>query len=76
MTKSGIEATLAALSSYSLRQVAPLDPKTGKVGHLALISFGINSQTLAEQEAAHRQRPRRRSATRPPGSRSASPACR
>jgi predicted RND superfamily exporter protein len=50
VTKSGIEATLSALSSYSLRQVAPLDPKTGKVGHLALMSFGIRSQTLAEQE--------------------------
>ena len=32
VTKSGIEATLAALSPYSLRQVAPLDPRTGKVG--------------------------------------------
>jgi hypothetical protein len=51
VTRSGIEATLAAMSSYSLRQVAPLDPKTGKVGHLALIGFGIKSQTLAEQEA-------------------------
>jgi hydrophobe/amphiphile efflux-3 (HAE3) family protein len=51
VTKSGIEATLEALSSYSLRQVAPLDPKTGKIGHLALISFGISSQTLAEQQA-------------------------
>jgi hydrophobe/amphiphile efflux-3 (HAE3) family protein len=50
VTQSGIDATLAALSSYSLRQVAPLDPKTGKVGDLALISFGISSQTLAEQQ--------------------------
>jgi hydrophobe/amphiphile efflux-3 (HAE3) family protein len=50
VTKSGIEATLEALSSYSLRQVAPLDPKTGKIGHLALISFGISSQTLAQQQ--------------------------
>jgi hypothetical protein len=50
VTKSGIEATLAALSPYSLRQVAPLDPRTGKVGHLALIGFGIRSQTLAEQQ--------------------------
>jgi hydrophobe/amphiphile efflux-3 (HAE3) family protein len=50
VTKPGIEATLEALSSYSLRQVAPLDPKTGKIGHLALISFGISSQTLAEQQ--------------------------
>ncbi|MGH2940580.1 MAG: MMPL family transporter, partial [Solirubrobacterales bacterium] len=50
VTKSGIEATLAAMSPYSLRQVAPLGPN-GKVGHLALIGFGIKSQTLAEQEA-------------------------
>jgi hydrophobe/amphiphile efflux-3 (HAE3) family protein len=50
VTRSGIEATLAAMSPYSLRQVAPLDPRTGKVGHLALIGFGIRSQTLAEQE--------------------------
>jgi hydrophobe/amphiphile efflux-3 (HAE3) family protein len=50
VTKSGIEATLEALSAYSLRQVAPLDPKTGKIGHVALISFGISSQTLAEQQ--------------------------
>jgi uncharacterized protein len=50
VTESGIAATLAALSSYSLRQVAPLDPKTGKVGDVALLSFGIRSQTLAEQQ--------------------------
>jgi hydrophobe/amphiphile efflux-3 (HAE3) family protein len=50
VTKSGIEATLSALSSYSLRQVAPLDPATGKVGHVALMSFGIRTQTLAEQQ--------------------------
>jgi hydrophobe/amphiphile efflux-3 (HAE3) family protein len=50
VTQSGIAATLAALSPYSLEQVAPLDPKTGKVGDLALISFGISSQTLAEQQ--------------------------
>jgi hydrophobe/amphiphile efflux-3 (HAE3) family protein len=49
VTKSGIEATLAAMSPYSLRQVAPLGPN-GKVGHKALIGFGIKSQTLAEQQ--------------------------
>ena len=27
LTRSGIEATLAALSPYALRQVAPLDPR-------------------------------------------------
>jgi hydrophobe/amphiphile efflux-3 (HAE3) family protein len=50
VTKAGIEATLQALSAYSLRQVAPLDPTTGKLGHVALLSFGISSQTLAEQQ--------------------------
>jgi uncharacterized protein len=50
VTKSGIEATLEALSAYSLRQVAPLDPKTGKIGHLALMGFGIRSQTADEQK--------------------------
>ncbi len=55
VTRSGIEATLAALSAYSLRQVAPLDPQTGKVGHVALISFGIRSQTLAEQQRLLRE---------------------
>ena len=51
LTKSGIEATLGALSSYALRQVAPLDPKTGKVGHRALLSFGIRAQSLEDQQA-------------------------
>jgi hydrophobe/amphiphile efflux-3 (HAE3) family protein len=49
-TKQGIEATLAALSSYSLRQVAPVDPETGEVGHTALISFGIRAQSLEDQQ--------------------------
>ena len=40
LTGPGIEATLAALSPYALRQVAPLDPATGEVGHQALLSFG------------------------------------
>jgi uncharacterized protein len=50
-TKQGIEATLAALSSYSLRQVAPIDPQTGKVGNRALLSFGIRAQSLEDQQA-------------------------
>jgi uncharacterized protein len=50
VTKSGIEATLAAMSPYSLQQVAPLGPN-GEVGHQALIGFGIKSQTLAEQQS-------------------------
>jgi Predicted exporters of the RND superfamily len=51
VTRQGIEATLAALSPYSLRQVAPLDPRTGQLGHTALISFGIRAQSLEDQQA-------------------------
>jgi hydrophobe/amphiphile efflux-3 (HAE3) family protein len=50
-TQKRIEATLAALSPYALRQVAPVDPQTGKVGHEALISFGIRAQSLEDQQA-------------------------
>jgi uncharacterized protein len=50
-TKQGIEATLAALSPYALRQVAPIDPGTGKVGHTALLTFGIRAQSLEDQQA-------------------------
>ncbi|MGN6217839.1 MAG: MMPL family transporter [Solirubrobacterales bacterium] len=50
-TKARIEATLSALSPYALRQVAPVDPETGKVGHSALISFGIRAQSLEDQQA-------------------------
>jgi hydrophobe/amphiphile efflux-3 (HAE3) family protein len=49
-TRQRIRATLSALSPYSLRQVAPIDPATGKVGHTALMSFGIRAQSLAEQQ--------------------------
>ncbi len=47
LTKAGIEATLAALSPYALRQVAPLEG--GELGHTALISFGIRAQSLEDQ---------------------------
>jgi hydrophobe/amphiphile efflux-3 (HAE3) family protein len=50
VTRAGVEATLAALSPYALRQVAPLDPETGEVGHQALISFGIRAQSLQAQQ--------------------------
>jgi hydrophobe/amphiphile efflux-3 (HAE3) family protein len=50
-TQKRIEATLAALSPYALRQVAPVDPQTGEVGHEALISFGIRAQSLEDQQA-------------------------
>ncbi|HMI81110.1 MAG TPA: MMPL family transporter [Solirubrobacterales bacterium] len=49
-TKERIEATLRALSPYALRQVAPVDPETGKVGNVALISFGIRAQSLESQQ--------------------------
>jgi hypothetical protein len=51
LTRRGIDETLAALSSYDLRQVAPIDPATGRLGHAALISFGIRAQSLEDQQA-------------------------
>jgi hydrophobe/amphiphile efflux-3 (HAE3) family protein len=50
VTRAGIEATLAVLSPYALRQVAPRDPRTGELGRKALISFGIRAQSLADQQ--------------------------
>lgn len=50
-TRKGIEATLRALSPYTLRQVAPVDPKTGEVGEQALMTFGIRAQSLSAQQA-------------------------
>jgi hydrophobe/amphiphile efflux-3 (HAE3) family protein len=49
-TAKRIDATLAALSPYALRQVAPIDPQTGEVGHQALISLGIRAQSLEDQQ--------------------------
>jgi hydrophobe/amphiphile efflux-3 (HAE3) family protein len=49
-TARRIDATLSALSPYALRQVAPIDPETGEVGHQALISFGIRAQSLEDQQ--------------------------
>ncbi len=51
VTRQGVRATLSALSPYALRQVAPVDPETGKLGHAALISFGIRAQSLEDQQA-------------------------
>jgi hydrophobe/amphiphile efflux-3 (HAE3) family protein len=50
VTREGIESTLAALSPYALRQVAPLGAD-GKLGDQALISFGIRAQSLQDQQA-------------------------
>jgi len=49
-TANRIDATLTALSPYALRQVAPIDPETGEVGHQALISLGIRAQSLEDQQ--------------------------
>jgi hydrophobe/amphiphile efflux-3 (HAE3) family protein len=49
-TAKRIDATLTALSPYALRQVAPIDPETGEVGHQALISLGIRAQSLEDQQ--------------------------
>jgi uncharacterized protein len=49
-TAKRIDATLAALSPYALRQVAPIDPESGEVGQEALISFGIRAQSLEDQQ--------------------------
>ncbi len=49
-TAQRIDATLAALSPYALRQVAPIDPESGEVGQEALISFGIRAQSLEDQQ--------------------------
>ncbi len=51
VTRQGVSATLSALSPYALRQVAPLDPESGKLGHAALITFGIRAQSLEDQQA-------------------------
>jgi uncharacterized protein len=51
LTASGVRETLGALSSYDLRQVAPIDPRTGRIGHTALLSFGIRAQSLEDQQA-------------------------
>jgi uncharacterized protein len=51
LTRRGVDETLAALSAYDLRQVAPIDPQTGRLGHAALISFGIRAQSLEGQQA-------------------------
>lgn len=61
-----IDATLAALSPYSLRQVAPRDPGSGELGKRALISFGIRAQSLSEQQALI-ERVRSQIGTPPPG---------
>ncbi len=51
LRRSQIRATLSELPGYDLRQVARPDPRTGLPGHVALVSFGIRAQSLADQQA-------------------------
>jgi predicted RND superfamily exporter protein len=51
LTQRDVRATLRELPPYSLEQLAPVDPKTGLPGHLALLSFGIRAQSLEDQQA-------------------------
>jgi hydrophobe/amphiphile efflux-3 (HAE3) family protein len=51
LTQQDVRATLRELPPYSLEQLAPVDPKTGLPGHLALLSFGIRAQSLEDQQA-------------------------
>jgi hydrophobe/amphiphile efflux-3 (HAE3) family protein len=50
LRRRDVRATLAELPAYDLEQVAPVDPKTGLPGHLALLSFGIRAQSLEDQQ--------------------------
>jgi predicted RND superfamily exporter protein len=51
LKQKDIRATLRELPAYDLEQLAPVDPKTGLPGHLALLSFGIRAQSLEDQQA-------------------------
>jgi hydrophobe/amphiphile efflux-3 (HAE3) family protein len=51
LTQRDVRATLRELPAYSLAQLAPVDPRTGLPGHLAVLSFGIRSQSLEDQQA-------------------------
>jgi len=51
LTRRGIGETLAQLTPYDLAQVAPIDPRTGRLGHTALLAFGIRAQSLERQQA-------------------------
>ena len=51
LSRKDIRATLREVPAYDLEQVAPVDPKTGLPGNLALLSFGIRAQSLERQQA-------------------------
>ena len=50
LTRGEMRATLRELPAYDLEQLAPVDPRTGLPGHLALLSFGIRAQSLEDQQ--------------------------
>jgi hydrophobe/amphiphile efflux-3 (HAE3) family protein len=51
LKRGDIRATLRELPPYDLEQLAPVNAKTGLPGHLALLSFGVRSQSLQGQQA-------------------------
>ncbi len=51
LKRSEIRVTLRELPPYDLEQLAPVNPKTGLPGHLALLSFGVRAQSLQDQQA-------------------------
>jgi hypothetical protein len=71
LKQNDIRATLRELPPYDLEQLAPVNAKTGLPGHLALLSFGIRSQSLQGQQAVIS---RVRSAVGEPGSPEGPPA--
>jgi hydrophobe/amphiphile efflux-3 (HAE3) family protein len=51
LRRAEVRAALRELPAYDLEQVAPADPRTGLPGSTALVSFGIRSQSLEDQQA-------------------------
>ncbi|HEX3325288.1 MAG TPA: MMPL family transporter [Solirubrobacterales bacterium] len=51
LSRDEIRANLREMPAYDLEQLAPVDPKTGLPGHLALLGFGIRAQSLEAQQA-------------------------
>jgi uncharacterized protein len=51
LKQGDIRATLRELPPYDLEQLAPANAKTGLPGHIALLSFGVRSQSLQGQQA-------------------------
>lgn len=57
LRRRDVRAALHELPPYDLEQVAPVNPKTGLPGRLALLAFGIRAQPLeAQQELIERIR--------------------